>query len=78
MSKKYRRSISGRRIPASDSIRTSLDIFTLCPRKWVIIDTESGHVYGKKDNDSGWVDPCLATLKDARLILTRTINYRKG
>lgn len=76
MKNKYRKSVSGRRIPASDSIRTHLEILTLCPQKWVIIDTESGHVYGKKDSESGWVDPSLATLKDARLILTRTIRER--
>lgn len=76
MSKKYRKSISGNSIPESDQIRTHIELLTLCPQKWVIVDTENGHIYGKKDNESGWVDPPLTALKDARLSLTRAIKER--
>jgi hypothetical protein len=75
MKKKYRKSISGHRLLENDS-RTLIQVITLCPAKWVVIDTECGHIYGKKENDKGWIQPPIATLKDARLALTREIAYR--
>ena len=75
MKKKYRKSISGVQIPESTHT-TKIVINTLCPEKWVAVDTEGGHIYGKKEEGGGWVDPSLATLKDARLILTRSIRAR--
>lgn len=73
MKNKYRQSISGHKLLESAQ-RTSIEVVTLCPAKWVVIDTECGHIYGKKENDTGWVNPPLATLRDARLILTRAIH----
>lgn len=72
---KYRKSISGVRMRESD--RTEITINTLCPTKWVIVDTESGYIYGKKCPDGPWVAPTLSRLKDARKVLTRAIKYRE-
>jgi hypothetical protein len=72
---KYRKSISGIKMRESD--RTKITINTLCPSKWVIVDTESGHVYSKKCHDGPWVMPTLSRLKDAREVLTRAIKYQE-
>lgn len=70
--KAYRKSISGIRIPEADH-QVTISLFTLCPQKWVIVDTESGYVYSKKDNEERWYGPSLETLKDAQECIKRTI-----
>jgi hypothetical protein len=76
MSKRgYRKSITGVRMLEADR-RVEITLCTLCPTKWVIIDTESSHVYGKGNKKGGWVEPSLSRLRDARIVLDRLISYR--
>ena len=72
---KYRKSISGVRLKDLDHV-VDISINTHCPAKWVLIDTQDGHVYGKTDFNSGWIMPTRSRLIDARDILTRRINDR--
>jgi hypothetical protein len=72
---KYRKSVSGVRIPESDT-EMVICLTTKCPAKWVIIDTQDGHVYGKNADDPGWIAPSRSRLVDSRDILTKLINRR--
>ena len=69
---KLRNSISGVKLRESDRL-THIEVNTLCPSKWVIVDTESGHVYGKHSEGGSWVTPTAATMRDARVCLTRAL-----
>lgn len=70
--RKYRKSISGvRMLEAPSPVKITIE--TLCPKKWVIVDTESGHVYCKKDDGDAWYSPSKETLEDAKECIHSTI-----
>jgi hypothetical protein len=70
--RKYRKSITGFRMLESKE-RVEITLNTLCPKKWVIVDTESGYIYCKKDNGGKWYGPSERALKDARYCINRLL-----
>jgi hypothetical protein len=50
-----------REIPTTEH-PVSLTIYTRCPEKWVLVDTETGQIY--KGNQGGYWDQLIPKVKD--------------
>lgn len=74
---KYRKSVSGVKLREFDHY-TRIAVTTLCPSKWVLVDTQDGHVYGKQRDGGPWVTPTAATMRDARVCLAKAISRGEG
>lgn len=58
---------SGRTVPAATKGTTDLKVITLCPKKWVSIDLETGNVW--EGSTKGWTRASSEVRNEAKSIL---------
>jgi len=72
---KRRKLINGAMVP-TEALPYVMKIMTKCPCKWLLIDCETGGVWGRNPEVMGWIEPPKPVLKAGRLAIARVL--KKG